>query len=468
MSQLMPLFLDVDGRQVLLVGGGSVAAAKLTQLLAVRAKVHVVAPEVCESIERAGVQITRRAFEAADLDGAWLAVAAATPEANREVAEAARSRRIFVNAVDDPAHASAFMGGVVRRDGVTIAVSTGGEAPALASLVRQGVDALLPRELSTWTAEARRQRGRWRRNRIPIEARRPLLLEALNELYRSRGREDMTAIGASAGPSRSKPRRRRDTKQSAGSVVLIGAGPGDPGLLTRRAVSHLRSADLVLYDALVDRRVLKVARHAQCFFVGKRAGRQTVTQHAINTVMIQAARRGKRVVRLKGGDPFLFGRGGEEARALVAAGVAVDIVPGISSAVAAPALAGIPVTHRGVSSALLVVGGHNEDAFASAVESVAPAAVTLVILMGMGRRAVLARRLIEFGWSQETPAAVVVDASGPGQAVWRGSLRALAQDRIDLDYERPGTIIVGSVVDLAAFEVGRSRETTIPAGRLTR
>jgi uroporphyrin-III C-methyltransferase/precorrin-2 dehydrogenase/sirohydrochlorin ferrochelatase len=454
MSQLLPLFLDVDGRHVLLVGGGSVAAAKLTQLLAVRARVQVVAPEVCDSIERAGVPITRRAFDPVDLDGMWLAVAAATPDVNRQVAEAAQTRRIFVNAVDDPAHASAFMGGVVRRAGVTIAVSTGGGAPALASLVRQGVDALLPQELSSWSTEARRQRARWRRDSVPIEARRPLLLEALNNLYRPSGQQERFGVlGASTGITR----RRAKAKPSDGSVILIGAGPGDPGLLTRRAVGHLRAADLVLYDALIDRRVLKIARRAQCFFVGKRAGHQAVSQHAINTVMIQAARRGKRVVRLKGGDPFLFGRGGEEARAVVQAGVRVDIVPGVTSAVAAPALAGIPVTHRGVSSALLVVGGHDEEAFASAVENVAPATVTLVILMGMRRQAKLASRLIALGWSQETPVAVVVDASGPSQAVWRGSLQSLAQDQMDPDRERPGTIIVGSVVDLAVFEAEAGR-----------
>ena len=146
-----------------------------------------------------------------------------------------------------------------------------------------------------------------------------------------------------------------------GRVALVGAGPGDPGLLTRRAVARLRAAELVLYDALVDERILRFARRAQRFFVGKRAGRHAMTQEAINALMVRAARRGRRVVRLKGGDPFVFGRGGEEALALQRAGIAYEVVPGITSAIAAPAAAGIPVTHRGVSTAFLVVSGHDEQ-----------------------------------------------------------------------------------------------------------
>ena len=181
----------------------------------------------------------------------------------------------------------------------------------------------------------------------------------------------------------------------------------------------------MLYDALIDRRILKLARRAQRFFVGKRAGRHAMTQPTINAVMIRAARRGKRVVRLKGGDPFVFGRGGEEALALRAAGVSFDVVPGVTSAVAAPALAGIPVTHRGVSSAFLVVGGHDEETFAATVNEVAPNGVTLIVLMGVGRRAALARRLIDRGWRRRTPAAIVVDASKPTQTVWSGTLEEL-------------------------------------------
>ena len=187
MTELLPLFLTLTGRRVLLVGGGPVAAAKLRQLLAVGADVHVVAPRVGAEIVRAGVTIARRRFEPADLDETWLVVAAATPEANREVAAAADTRRIFVNAVDDPSNATAFLGGVVRRGGVTIAISTSGDAPALAGLLREAFDAVLPAELESWVDQARRERAVWRRTLVPMEKRRPLLLEALNALYERSG-----------------------------------------------------------------------------------------------------------------------------------------------------------------------------------------------------------------------------------------------------------------------------------------
>jgi uroporphyrin-III C-methyltransferase len=250
-----------------------------------------------------------------------------------------------------------------------------------------------------------------------------------------------------------------------GHVSLVGAGPGDPALLTRKAVMRLRAADLVLYDALVGERVLRLARRAQRFFVGKRAGRQALSQTAIHAVMIRAAKRGRRVVRLKGGDPFVFGRGGEEAIALGAAGVPFDIVPGISSAVAAPALAGIPVTHRGLASAVLVVSGHDEDAFAASIGQIAPNGLTLVVLMGVGRRAPLAARLIDRGWSRETPAAIVADASLPQQQVWRGTLDDLASDGARLEGDGPATIVIGAVAALALITVDAQVATAERARR---
>jgi uroporphyrin-III C-methyltransferase len=204
----------------------------------------------------------------------------------------------------------------------------------------------------------------------------------------------------------------------------------------------------VLYDALIDGRILRYARRAQRFFVGKRAGRHAMTQTAINALMIRAARRGRRVVRLKGGDPFVFGRGGEEAVALQRAGVAYDVVPGISNAIAAPAAAGIPVTHRGASAAFLVVSGHEEEAFASAIAQLQPNGVTVVVLMGLGRSASIASLLIDRGWKRSTPAAVIVDATKPGQQVWSGTIDLLASEALPVDGNGPGTIVIGDVVTL--------------------
>jgi uroporphyrin-III C-methyltransferase / precorrin-2 dehydrogenase / sirohydrochlorin ferrochelatase len=242
-----------------------------------------------------------------------------------------------------------------------------------------------------------------------------------------------------------------------GHVWLVGAGPGDPGLLTRRAMACLRRADLVLYDALVDQRVLRYARRAQKFFVGKRAGRHAVTQPAIHGLMIRAARKGRRVVRLKGGDPFVFGRGGEEALALQQAGIPFDVVPGVTSAVAAPAAAGIPVTHRGLASAFLVASGHDESTLATALAQLQPNGITLVILMGLARSAAIAALLVDRGWSRGTPAAVIVDGTCARQQVWRGRLDDLAADRIQIDGGGAGTIVIGNVAALELLSDTRMR-----------
>jgi uroporphyrin-III C-methyltransferase/precorrin-2 dehydrogenase/sirohydrochlorin ferrochelatase len=441
MSDLLPLFVNLEGRRVLLVGGGTVAAAKLRQLLASGADVVVVSPDVRPEIERSGVAVTRRCFTAADLDGVWLVVAAATPSANREVAEAARDRRIFVNAVDDPANASAFLSGVVRRDGVTLAISTSGTAPGLTALLREALDAVLPRDLKVWVQEARRQRKAWRRDGVPMVARRPLLLEALNRIYGiAKPRQKRQAQPASQAPA-----------AAMGRVSLVGAGPGDPDLLTRRAVARLRAADLVLYDALVDERTLAIARRAHRFFVGKRAGHHALSQSEIHAIMIRAARRGRLVVRLKGGDPFVFGRGGEEAVALANAGVPCEVVPGVTSAIAAPALAGIPLTYRGVASAFLVVTGHDEELFARLIGDLQPSGLTLVVLMGLGRRRALASTLIDRGWSPGTPAAIVADASGQNEQVWRGTIETLSADRAVIETDDASVIVVGDVAALACI-----------------
>jgi uroporphyrin-III C-methyltransferase len=238
----------------------------------------------------------------------------------------------------------------------------------------------------------------------------------------------------------------------AGHVSIVGAGPGDPGLLTRTAIARLRAAEVVLYDALIDERILKYARHAQRFFVGKRAGRHAMTQPAINALMIRTARRGRRVVRLKGGDPFVFGRGAEEALALQRAGISYDVVPGVTSATAAPASAGIPVTHRGVASAFLVVSGHDEAVFSSAIGQLQPNGVTVVVLMGLARSGAVACQLIDRGWSRGTPSAVIVDGSKPGQQVWRGTLDELAAEPLTFDVRGPGTIVIGDVVAIGLAE----------------
>jgi uroporphyrin-III C-methyltransferase / precorrin-2 dehydrogenase / sirohydrochlorin ferrochelatase len=251
-----------------------------------------------------------------------------------------------------------------------------------------------------------------------------------------------------------------------GFVSLVGAGPGDPDLWTVRALRRIEQADLVLYDALIDVGALRAHTRAPCFCVGKRAGRASVRQETIHRLMVRAARQGKRVVRLKGGDPFVFGRGGEEALALAAAGIPFEVVPGVTTAVAAPGLAGIPVTHRGVASGLLVIAGHTDASLDEQIGAVRPGSLTVVVLMGLAHREALAARLVAHGWSPHTPAAIVCGAATPAAWTWVGVLGELATAVPPSGVA--GVLVIGEVVDVraavaAARERSATRETE-PAG----
>ena len=249
-----------------------------------------------------------------------------------------------------------------------------------------------------------------------------------------------------------------------GFVSLVGAGPGDPSLLTRAAVERLRRADLVLYDALVSPESVAIARRARRFSVGKRAGRPSMAQETIHRLMIRAARRGLRVVRLKGGDPFVFGRGGEEALALRVAGVQFEVVPGVSSAHAVPAYAGIPVTHRGLTSAFTVVSGHARSSYEPVFDAVRPGTMTLVVMMGTGAQIDIAAALLARGWPASTPAAIVYAASREDSETWTGTLASLQRGDGPVDPRRPGTLVIGEVVKLRDVLAGNPANAEKAAG----
>ncbi|HKC56962.1 MAG TPA: uroporphyrinogen-III C-methyltransferase, partial [Vicinamibacterales bacterium] len=333
----------------------------------------------------------------------------------------------------------------VRRDGVTIAISTDGRAPALAGLLREALDAFLPREIDAWLQASDEARRVWREQRVPMESRRPQLLAMLNALYASKSQIP--------NPQSQTPRAQ---------VALVGAGPGDPDLWTQKGIAYLEQADLVLFDSLVDAHALRRFTRAQCFCVGKRAGRESVRQDTIHRLMIRAARQGKRVVRLKGGDPFVFGRGAEEALALAMAGIPFEVVPGVSSAIAAPELAGIPVTHRGSASGFLVLSGHAADAFDNGLNAVQPNAVSLVVLMGVGTRNELAATLIARGWNAATPAALVCGASTPEEWIWTGTVAELGANEPPAGVA--GVVVIGDVVRVRERLVG-TEEQKVMYGR---
>lgn len=423
---LFPAFLDFTDRQVLVVGGGPVAHAKAVRLVDAGARVVVVAPEIIPEFENLPLTVIRRPFRPDDLDGCWYVVSAAPPDVNQHVLRAATARCVFVNAVDDPANATAFAGSGFKRGPVTVAISTGGDAPALARVMREALEFLIKPNVEDWTALATKLRTDWKREGVPMEQRRDALVEAIARLRSPR------VTG------------RKAARQAPGLVSIVGAGPGDPELLTRLAARRLAEADLVLYDALVSPAAVSLATRAQKVLVGRRKGSETVGQEAINRTLVRAARRGRRVVRLKGGDPFVFGRGGEEAMALASAGIHFEIVPGVSSALAAPALASIPVTHRGVSSAFLVASGHDPDRFATLARDIAPGSVTLVVMMGSSQRENIMHALLDAGWSRSTPAAIIWNASQANNSVWSNRLDRLATARPPGD--GPGTIVIGNVV----------------------
>ena len=238
---------------------------------------------------------------------------------------------------------------------------------------------------------------------------------------------------------------------AVGRVSLVGAGPGSADLITVRGARRLAEADLVLYDALSSLEMRSLAPGARWFYVGKRACRHSIRQEVLNRLLIKYARRGLRVVRLKCGDPYVFGRGGEEALALARAGIPFEVIPGVSTAVAAPALAGIPVTHRGLASSYAVITGHHEATFGPLLDGFVPGSLTLVVLMAMGHRASIAARLVARGWSPETPAAVIVGAATPQSWSWTGTLASLGAVEVPAASSgAPGLLVIGAVVGLAA------------------
>jgi uroporphyrin-III C-methyltransferase/precorrin-2 dehydrogenase/sirohydrochlorin ferrochelatase len=326
---------------------------------------------------------------------------------------------------------------------VTVAISTDGRVPAMAGLLREALDAWLPGELDAWMRAADEARRTWKEQRVPMEQRRPQLLQVLNALYEQKTPNYQL-------PTSRATARERDSLEvgswKLGVVSLVGAGPGDPELWTLRAVRRLEEADLVLYDALVDVAALRRVTTAQCFCVGKRARRDSVPQETINKLMIRAAKQGKRVVRLKGGDPFVFGRGGEEALALAMAGIPCEVVPGVSTAISAPELARIPVTHRGIASGFLVMAGHTSENVDRTLRSVQPNTISVVILMGVGARADLASRLIAHGWPSETPSAIVCGASTADEWTWTGPLADMG--RAPAPAGAAGVLVVGDVVKI--------------------
>ena len=415
---LLPIFLKLDGRRCLLVGAGAVALDKIGSLLATGVKLRVVAPmardEIRELAREGRLEWIERRFEAADLDGNFLVIAATdAPEVNAAVYQGCVARNIPCNSVDDIPNCDFFFGSVVSRGSLQIAISTSGESPAVAQRLRREIDAQLPDDLGPWLAEL----GALRRDVLETHPRgeaRRLLLHELAERQVCASATCPSRLLAQAGST-----------ERRGTVSLVGAGPGNPDLLTVKALRLIQSADVILHDDLVPRAILDLAAaSAEIVNVGKRCGTKTITQDEINALMIGHAHAQRRVVRLKSGDPLLFGRAAEEMAALSAAGVAFEIVPGITAAFAAAAALGCSLTDRDSASSVTFSTGHHAQSHNHArlpeIED-----GTRVVYMPGRNLGLLAEEWLQQGLPPDFPCAVVSNAAQPGQQIQYTTLQSL-------------------------------------------
>ena len=442
-----PLFADLHGRRVLVVGGGEIAERKVRLLLEAGASIALVAREV--RAESLAPHWIAREFDESQLEGATLVVAATDdPALNERVATTARARHLLCNVVDDAERSGFIVPAIVDRSPLVIAISSGGVAPVLARLARERIETMFDESFGALARLLEAWRTRIKRALPDVTARRRfyerLVLGRVADLVRRR-----QAGAAEAELERSLVAGEAPAR---GSVVLVGAGPGDPGLLTLRAVRALQEADVILHDRLVSEQVLALARRdATRVPVGKAARAHSVTQERIHELMLEHARAGRRVVRLKGGDPFVFGRGGEELEVLARHGIPFEVVPGITAALACGAYAGIPLTHRDYAQSLRIVTAHCGDS-AAALDwaSLAQPRQTLALYMGVAALAMVGERLVAHGRSPATPVAIVENGSRPEQRVTLATLATLDDVARRGAVESPALLIVGEVAALAA------------------
>ncbi len=451
----LPLFLDLRDKPVLLVGGGGVARRKLELLLRAGAAVEIVAPSLAAEtralIDAHEFTVHERPFAAEDVAGHYLIVAATNDAAvNESIFRAASARQVLVNAVDQPEFSSAIFPALVDRSPVLVAISTGGSSPTLARLVRSWIEARLPARLGHLARfiAARRERVKAALHGIPARQRlwqQVITGEVADFVFRG---DDRDAESRFERLLQEAGGTGADGASGAGLVALVGAGPGDPELLTLKALRLLQEADVVLYDNLVNRAILDYARRdAEKVYVGKRRRFPGIRQEGINALLLEHAQAGRTVVRLKGGDPFIFGRGGEEIETLAAAGIDCVVVPGITAGIGAASYAGIPLTHRNVSQSVRFVTGHRQnDRVNLDWPELARPDQTLVVYMGLPGLEEILDRLMEHGMPPETPAALVEKATLPEQQIVQGTVADLAARVRAAAVTGPTTAIIGNVV----------------------
>ncbi|MDD4965051.1 MAG: siroheme synthase CysG [Gallionella sp.] len=444
----LPIFADVKNRLCLVVGGGEVAKRKAGVLLEAGAKVRVVAPDIAAELRNdVRVMPILARFEAVHLDDVMLVIAATNDrQVNQQVSELARARHILVNVVDDPELCSFIMPAILDRSPLMVAFSSGGASPVLTRMMRGKLETVIPQNYSRLAAFAERFREAVK-IKVTNPAKRRIFWE--NALEGVVAEKVLTGDEPSAEAMLQKMLENEDNIQR-GEVYLVGAGPGDPDLLTFRALRLMQKADVVVYDNLVAKAIVDMTRRdAERIFVGKKRADHTLRQEEINELLVRLAKEGKRVLRLKGGDPFIFGRGGEEIETLAAENIPFQVVPGITAASGVASYAGIPLTHRDYAQSCLFVTGHLKDGTMNLDwDALARPKQTVVVYMGLHGLETLCVELVKHGMPDSTPIAIVQQGTTQNQRVITGTLATLPAIAEREQPQAPTLIIVGGVVEL--------------------
>ncbi len=449
----LPIFYQIKQRNCLVVGGGAVAARKVNLLRKAGAEVTVVSPEICDELAQLAssskIKHINRLYKTEDLDNCILAIAATDQrDVNEQISKQAKSRNLPVNVVDNPALCSFIMPSIIDRSPVQVAVSTGGSSPVLARLIRTRLEGLIPSSYGKLGELVEKYRSKVKSAFTNVEQRRhfweTILEGTVAELvFAGHHKEAQSMLEAAIKQGAAAPK-------TVGEVFLVGAGPGDPDLLTFRALRLMQKADVVVYDRLVSPAIMDlVRRDAEIVYVGKERDRHTMKQENINQLLVRLAKEGKRVLRLKGGDPFIFGRGGEEIETLAEEKVPFQIVPGITAASGCSSYAGIPLTHRDYAQSCVFVTGHLKDGTVDLNwKALAHPDQTVVFYMGLHGAPTLCKELVAHGLPAATPVALVEQGTTPQQRVFTATLDTLLEVIANEDIKPPTLIIVGDVVTL--------------------
>ena len=449
----LPLFIETTGKKCLIVGGGKVASRKLVPILKAKMKVTLISPEVIEEIElnfhkNRNLKIIKRKFKPEDIEDQFLIIAATNEKTtNQKIAKLSKDNNILVNMTEDSLSGNTLIPSVVDRDPIKIAVSSGAASPILTRLVKTRLETVIPYSFSKLADIMMEYRDAVKKNFLKISDRRKFW-----EVFLDGPISEMVLSGHIDKAKKALDESLKENKflEKTGEVYLVGAGPGDPELLSFKALRLMQKADIVIYDRLVSRPIMNLIRQdTEKIYVGKQRADHAMPQENINQLLARLALEGKKVLRLKGGDPFIFGRGGEEIESLIKDDIPFQIVPGITAASGCASYAGIPLTHRDYSQACIFVTGHLRDGTVNLNwEMLAHEKQTLIFYMGMHGSKIICEELIKHGLSDETPAALIVKGTTEDQEVIIGNLKNMPEIIMERKIVPPTLLIIGDVVKL--------------------